>query len=105
MHTITRADLADRVHQELAGARPQAASLVETILGVVGDTLANGESVKLSGFGAFELRDKSARLGRNPKTGKEVPITPRRVLVFKASPVLKDRVADAPPSEVSDDAD
>lgn len=92
-HTITRSDLADALHDELDLPQRDAAAVVETVLQIISDTLSAGEQVKLSGFGAFELRDKSGRLGRNPKTGKEVPITPRRVLVFKASPVLKQRVA------------
>lgn len=91
--TITRADLADALSAELDAPRPEASDIVQTILSVISEELASGNAVKLSGFGAFEPRDKNARLGRNPKTGEEVPITPRRVLVFKASPVLKDRVA------------
>lgn len=90
--TITRAELTEAVCQQLGTARPDASAIIETILSTVSTALARGEEVKLSGFGAFELRDKAARTGRNPKTGEEARITPRRVLVFKASPVLKDRV-------------
>jgi integration host factor subunit alpha len=67
--------------------------MVESILSMMGDALAEGENVKISGFGTFLLRDKTERLGRNPKTGIEVPITPRRVLTFRASKMLKERVA------------
>ncbi len=91
--TITRAELTEAVSEELDAPRPDSAAVVETILSAVSEALARGEAVKLSGFGAFELRDKAGRVGRNPKTGEEARITPRRVLVFKASPVLKERVA------------
>jgi len=69
--------------------------MVESILSMMSDALAEGENVKISGFGTFLLRDKTERLGRNPKTGVEVPITPRRVLTFRASKMLKERVAKA----------
>ncbi|PWE17998.1 integration host factor subunit alpha [Marinicauda salina] len=90
--TLTRADLADAVHREVGLSRQESAQLVESFLGMMSDTLAGGENVKLSSFGSFLLRDKNGRVGRNPKTGEEVPIDPRRVLVFKPSQVLKDRV-------------
>lgn len=90
--TVTRADLAEAVHLELGISRQDSADLVQAFLDEISDTLANGEAVKLSSFGAFNLRDKNGRVGRNPKTGEEVPIEPRRVLVFKPSQVLKDRV-------------
>lgn len=66
--------------------------MVESVLKEITDTLATGENVKLSGFGAFVVRQKAERLGRNPKTGTEVPISPRRVIVFKASAILKEQV-------------
>lgn len=94
--TIRRSDLTNAVLAELGVSRHEAAELVESVLSTISDALCAGEDVKLSGFGSFELREKSARTGRNPKTGQEVPITPRRVLVFKASPVLKERVAAGP---------
>lgn len=98
--TLTRADLADALSDALDTSRNDAAAVVETVIDLVSDSLTRGEAVKLSGFGAFELRDKNGRVGRNPKTGREVEITPRRVLVFKASQVLKDRIAEAaPPAE------
>lgn len=90
--TVTRADLAEAVHRELGVSRQDSADLVQALLEEISDALAGGEPVKLSSFGAFNLRDKNGRIGRNPKTGEEVPIEPRRVLVFKPSQVLKDRV-------------
>lgn len=90
--TLTRADLADAVNREVGLSRQESAQLVEAVLDMVAETLVEGEPVKLSSFGSFVLRDKNGRVGRNPKTGQEVPIEPRRVLVFKPSQVLKDRV-------------
>ncbi|WP_019961723.1 integration host factor subunit alpha [Woodsholea maritima] len=90
--TLTRADLSEAVYREVGLSRQESATLVEAVLDLLSDTLANGESVKLSSFGSFVLRDKNGRVGRNPKTGEEVPIDPRRVLVFKPSQVLKDRI-------------
>lgn len=90
--TVTRADLADAVHQNIGLSRQESSDLVQSVLGMVSDSLASGESVKLSSFGSFLLRDKSGRIGRNPKTGEEVPIEPRRVLTFKPSQVLKEKV-------------
>lgn len=94
-NTLTRADLAEAVYREVGLSRQDSAALVESVLDLMADTLASGESVKLSSFGSFSLRDKNGRMGRNPKTGEEVPIDPRRVLVFKPSQVLKDRVDNA----------
>ncbi len=90
--TVTRADLAEAVYQRVGLSRSESAEMVETVLRELSDTLAIGESVKLSSFGSFLVRSKSERIGRNPKTGVEVPITPRRVMVFKPSNVLKARV-------------
>lgn len=90
--TITRADLTEAVYQEVGLSRKSSAQLVEQLLEEIVTTLERGESVKLSSFGNFTVRSKKARMGRNPKTGEEVPIEPRRVLVFRASHVLKDRV-------------
>ncbi|MFP6744210.1 MAG: integration host factor subunit alpha [Alphaproteobacteria bacterium] len=90
--TVTRADLTEAVYQEVGLSRNESAQLVETVLEEVASTLARGESVKVSSFGTFSVRDKAQRVGRNPKTGEEVPILPRRVLVFRASHVLKDRI-------------
>ena len=93
MNTLTRADLAEAMNRKLGLSRTDSLSMVEAILDLMSDALGAGENVKISGFGTFLLRDKSERVGRNPKTGVEVPITPRRVLTFRASQMLKDRVA------------
>jgi integration host factor subunit alpha len=90
--TITRADLSESVFQEVGLSRNESSDLVETILSEVVEALARGESVKISSFGSFTVRDKGQRVGRNPKTGQEVPILPRRVLVFRASNVLKSMI-------------
>ena len=95
MSTLTRADLAEAMNRKLGLSRTDSLAMVESILGLMTDALETGENVKISGFGTFLLRDKSERVGRNPKTGIEVPITPRRVLTFRASQMLKDRVAGA----------
>ena len=94
--TITRADLSESVFQEVGLSRNESSDLVETILAEVVEALARGESVKISSFGSFTVRDKAQRVGRNPKTGQEVPILPRRVLVFRASNVLKSLINGAP---------
>lgn len=94
--TITRADLSESVFQEVGLSRNESADLVEVILGEIADALARGETVKISSFGSFSVRDKGQRVGRNPKTGQEVPILPRRVLVFRASNVLKARINNVP---------
>ncbi|MGF1463923.1 MAG: integration host factor subunit alpha [Maricaulaceae bacterium] len=91
-NTITRAQLTEAVIEEVGLSRQESADLVEAVLDVIADALADGEAVKLSAFGTFSVRDKGGRIGRNPKTGEEVPIEPRRVLVFKPSQVLKERV-------------
>lgn len=91
-HTITRADLSEAVYQEVGLSRNESALFVETVLEEVSKALIGGDTVKLSSFGTFTVRQKSERVGRNPKTGEEVPILPRRVLVFRASHVLKDRI-------------
>ena len=90
--TVTRADLTEAVYQEVGLSRNESAQLVESVLEAIAGTLAQGEAVKVSSFGTFSVRDKAQRIGRNPKTGEEVPILPRRVLVFRASHVLKDRI-------------
>jgi integration host factor subunit alpha len=90
--TVTRADLCEAVYTKLGLSRAESAELVEMVLREISDTLAAGETVKLSSFGSFIVREKGERIGRNPKTGVEVPITPRRVLSFKPSNVMKARV-------------
>ncbi|MFT4792607.1 MAG: integration host factor subunit alpha [Paracoccaceae bacterium] len=92
--TYTRLDLTEAVYREVGLSRNESAELVESILSHVSDALVAGESVKISSFGTFALREKGARMGRNPKTGEEVPIEPRRVLVFRPSHILKDRIND-----------
>ena len=91
--TLTRADLAEAINRKVGLSRAESLALVESILDRMSDAMSNGENVKISGFGTFLLRDKGQRIGRNPKTGVEVPITPRRVLTFRASQMLKDRIA------------
>jgi integration host factor subunit alpha len=91
--TLTRADLAEVINRRMGFSRAESLAMVEAILGHVCDALSRGENVKISGFGTFLLRDKKQRIGRNPKTGVEVPITPRRVLTFRSSQILKDRIA------------
>lgn len=95
MSTLTRADLADAINRKLGFSRAESLEMVESILTHMCDALADGQNVKISGFGTFLLRDKAERVGRNPKTGIEVPITPRRVLTFRASQMLKDFIAEA----------
>ena len=92
--TLTRMDLSEAVFQEVGLSRNESAQLVESILSHMSDALVRGETVKISSFGTFSVRDKAARIGRNPKTGEEVPIHPRRVLSFRPSHLMKDRVAD-----------
>ena len=95
--TITRADLSEAVYQKVGLSRTESAALVELVLSEISECLARGETVKLSSFGSFVVRDKGQRVGRNPKTGIEVPIDPRRVMVFKPSNVLKERINAEPP--------
>jgi integration host factor subunit alpha len=93
MSTLTRADLAEALNRKLGLSRSESLSMVESILDHMSNALEKGDNVKISGFGTFLLRDKGERIGRNPKTGVEVPITPRRVLTFRASQMLKERIA------------
>ncbi len=90
--TVTRAQLAEAVYREVGLSRSDSALLVESVLEEISDALAIGEQVKISSFGSFIIRSKGQRIGRNPKTGKEVPILPRKVLIFRASHVLKERI-------------
>ncbi len=87
--TLTRADLSEAVHRQIGLSRSESADLVKSMLDMMADHLVQGETVKLSSFGTFLVRAKNGRVGRNPKTGEEVPITPRRVLVFRPSQVMK----------------
>ncbi len=93
--TLTRADLADVIHNEIGLSRSESANIVERILHHMCHALSEGQNVKISGFGSFILRDKGERIGRNPKTGVEVPIAPRRVLTFRASQIMRERVSRA----------
>ena len=95
--TLTRADLAEAMVQKVGLPRNESQALVELILGEISDCLASGKQVKLSSFGSFGVRSKGQRVGRNPKTGEEVPITPRRVLVFRPSNIMKQRINAAKP--------
>jgi integration host factor subunit alpha len=91
--TLTRNDLSEAVFREVGLSRSESADLVESVLKHISDALASGDQVKISSFGTFSVRDKTARIGRNPKTGDEVPISPRRVLSFRPSHLMKDRVS------------
>lgn len=90
--TVTRSDLSEIVYNAVGLSRNESAQIVETVLDEISDALIRGEDVKLSSFGSFLVRHKNGRMGRNPKTGEEVPIDPRRVLSFRASHVLKEKI-------------
>lgn len=92
--TVTRMDLSEAVFREVGLSRNESAQLVESVIEHMSDALVAGEQVKISSFGTFSVRQKTARIGRNPKTGEEVPIQPRRVLTFRPSHLMKERVAD-----------
>lgn len=94
--TITRAHLSEAVYQEVGLSRNESAELVEAVLNEIAGSLVRGDTVKISSFGSFSVRQKGGRIGRNPKTGEEVPIEPRRVLVFRPSHVLKERINTSP---------
>ncbi len=91
--TLTRMDLSEAVFREVGLSRNESSDLVEAVLKHISDALAAGDTVKISSFGTFSVRSKTARVGRNPKTGDEVPISPRRVLSFRPSHMMKDHVA------------
>ena len=101
-NTVTRAQLSEAVYQEVGLSRNESAELVESILSEICDSLVQGEAVKVSSFGSFSVRQKSRRMGRNPKTGEQVPISPRRVLVFRPSHVLKEQVNQSPTSSTAE---
>ena len=92
--TITRAQLGEAIYQEVGLSRNESVELLESVLSKMSTALARGETVKISSFGSFSVRQKGQRIGRNPKTGEEVPINPRRVLTFRPSHLMKDRVAE-----------
>ena len=91
--TLTRMDLSEAIFREVGLSRNDSSQLVESVLQHMSDALVSGEQVKISSFGTFSVREKSARVGRNPKTGEEVPINPRRVLTFRPSHLMKERVS------------
>ena len=91
-NTVTRAHLGDAVYHEVGLSKVESVDLIESILNYMAESLERGETLKLSSFGSFSIRKKKQRIGRNPKTGEEVPISPRKVLVFRPSQVLKNRV-------------
>lgn len=93
--TLTRADLAESLHKQVGLSRAESSQVVEQILRHMCEALSSGDNIKISGFGTFMLRDKGQRVGRNPKTGEEVPIAPRRVLTFRASQMMRDRIVRA----------
>ena len=101
--TVTRADLCEAVYQTVGLSRTESADLVELVLDEITGSIVRGESVKLSSFGSFVVRKKGERVGRNPKTGEEVPISPRRVMVFKPSNVLKQKINELMTGEHGDD--
>jgi integration host factor subunit alpha len=103
-NTVTRAQLGEAVYQEVGLSRNESGELVEAVLQEISDALIRGETVKISSFGSFSVRQKGQRIGRNPKTGEEVPILPRKVLVFRASHVLKSRVDSGSPKAAEDDS-
>ena len=94
--TITRAHLGEAVYQEVGLSRNESADLLESVLDLMTDSLVSGDTVKISSFGSFSIRQKGQRIGRNPKTGEEVPILPRKVLVFRPSQVLKSKINHRP---------
>ena len=100
--TLTRADLSEAVHRQIGLSRSESADLVKSVLDLMSDTLVDGKTVKLSSFGTFMVRSKNGRVGRNPKTGEEVPITPRRVLVFRPSQVMKNVINGLEPGDSDD---
>ena len=93
--TVTRAELSKAVYEEVGLSRNESAQLVEAVIAQIVSALGRGETVKISSFGSFAVRAKGRRIGRNPKTGEEVPISPRRVLVFRAAHALKNRINNA----------
>jgi integration host factor subunit alpha len=95
--TVTRIELYDAVYRKVGLSRSEASALVELVLKEISDSVARGETVKLSSFGTFNVRQKGKRIGRNPKTGVELPISPRRVVVFKASAIMKQQINDGRP--------
>lgn len=101
--TITRADLAEAVYAQVGLSRNESSDLVEQMLDEMMEALTTGDHVKISSFGSFSVKEKGERIGRNPKTGVEVPISPRKVLIFRASHVLKEKINEATKAQQSTD--
>lgn len=89
---MTKADIVSEVYERVGLSKKEATEIVETVLDTIKDTLKGGETVKIAGFGNFVIRDKGARKGRNPKTGENIEITPRKVVTFKPSMIFKEFV-------------
>jgi integration host factor subunit alpha len=100
MNTLTRAQLTEAIYATVGLSRNESADLLEAMLVRIADALAVGKSVKISGFGTFSVRQKGRRIGRNPKTGVEVPIMPRRVLIFRPSQMLREAVNEKAPAPI-----
>ena len=90
--SLIRADIAEAIYQKIGLSRNESADMVGTILDEISESLEKGNNIKITSFGSFTVRNKSQRIGRNPKTGQEVPITPRRVLSFRPSHILRKKV-------------
>ncbi len=103
--TMTRAQLSESIYQEVGLSRNESAELLEMVLGEISTALMRSETVKISSFGSFSVRQKGERIGRNPKTGDEVPILPRKVLVFRPSQLLKARIRGEDISGMTDEDD
>jgi len=100
--TLTRADLAEAVYRVVGLSRAEAAEIVDAVLKEISEAAVRGENIKLSSFGTFHVRHKQERVGRNPKTGQETPISQRRVLTFKASNIMKARINNEPDPDQED---
>lgn len=99
--TLTRAQLSEAVNSEIGLSRAESAALVEQVLETIAKAVEAGQNVKISSFGTFVVRQKNGRIGRNPKTGEEVPIEPRRVLTFRPSQILRDRINRTPSPDMT----
>ena len=104
-NATTRSTLSEAVYRNVGLSRNESASLVDSVFTEISKSLINGEDVKISSFGTFIVRNKKERVGRNPKTGEEVPITARQVVTFRASNVLKSEVSDLSKVDTSIDTE
>ena len=89
---MTKSEIIESLHDQIGFSKRESAGIIETLFDIIKETLEQGENLKLSGFGSFNIRDKRARCGRNPQTGEAITITPRRVLTFKASNVFREEL-------------